>query len=239
MKAFWLALSLLVAAPAAADVDSALIGMWQLQWVGPQILWQVRADGTYRLIGTGARPNEHWGRMQAAGGRWSSEWERGTDQGTYSLQGNSWTVTGSLGPGTWLRIWPGGAPSTATCPHIDIPSVERHFGSAVSGRMIGKACEFSAIKPGIIDELAVESAVINPSMDTLRLHRAACASGTNRDPNVRCVPGLGETAFFYNGALHIYRASNQIAVNLGTYPQNQAVNDADSIAIGRIVVGRL
>jgi hypothetical protein len=239
MKRVLLALSLLVALPAAAEVDPGVVGMWQLQWAGAQILWQVRADGTYRLIGTGARPAEHWGRMQAAGGQWSSEWQSGKDRGTYALKGNAWTVTGSLGPGTWLRTWPGGAPSNASCPHIDLASVERHFASTVSGRIIGKRCELSAIKPGIVDELKIESGVIDLSMDTLRLHRAACASGTNRDPGVRCVAGLGDTAFFIYGALHIYKASSKIMIDLDTHPQNPAIHDADCIALGRIALSRL
>jgi hypothetical protein len=240
MKRFWLGVTLLVVAlPAAAQIDPGLVGMWQLQWVGPQILWQVRADGTYRLIGTGARPAEHWGRMQAAGGQWVSEWQNGKDRGSYALNGNAWTVTGSLGPGTWLRVWPGGAPSKAACPHIDVASVERQFASAVTGRMIGNVCELSAIKPGIVDEISIEAGVIDASRDTLRLFRAACASGTNSDPKVRCVPSLGETAFFIYGTLYIYQASSKIAVKLGTHPQNQAVNDADSIAIGKLVLARL
>jgi hypothetical protein len=239
MKRMWLALLLLVALPAAAEIDPRLVGMWQLQWAGPQILWQVRADGSYRLIGNGARPAEHWGRMQAAAGQWSSEWQNGKDRGTYVLNANAWTVTGSLGPGVWLRVWPGGAPSNAACPHIDVASIERHFASAVTSRMIGNVCEFNATKPGITDELSIEAAVIDANLDTQRLIRAACTNGTNRDPAVRCVPSLGETAFFRYGGLHIYQGNRKISVKLGTYPQNPAINDADTIALGRLVLARL
>jgi hypothetical protein len=227
----------LVATAASAQIDSNLVGTWQLQWLGPQMLWQVRADGVYRLMGVGARPNEHWGRMQASGGKWSSEWERGKDGGSYQLQGTSWTVTGALGTGTWLRIWPSGqASSSATCPYVDIAAIERHFGSAVTGRMIQKSCELSAIKPGIVDEVEITSEVIDPNQDTFRLFRADCANGTNRDPKVRCLTGLGDTAFFIYGKLEIYRGNRHIRIALETYPANDAVRDTDSIALGKLVL---
>ena len=117
--------------------------------------------------------------MQASGGRWSSEWKRDADRGGYDLRGNTWVVTGKLGPGTWVRVWPGPAASSATCPYIDVAAVERHFASAVRGRMIGNTCDLSD------------------------------------------------------------RQSSKITIGLGTYPQNTAVNDADSIALGRAALSRL
>jgi hypothetical protein len=180
------------AVPAAAQVDPALVGMWQLQWAGPQMLWQVRADGVYRLIGTGARPNEHWGRMDAANGQWSSRWERGADRGTYRLNDSTWQVTGSLGTGTWTRVWPGKTASSSSCPHIDVAIVETHFASAVTSRMIGASCDFRATNPGASDELSitVEAAT---SADTMRLKRADCANGSNKDPGLRCVATISCT----------------------------------------------
>jgi hypothetical protein len=234
-------LVLLLAAYAASaqQVDANLVGMWQLQWLGPQMLWQVRADGTYRLIGVGARPNEHWGRMQAAGGKWASEWERGKDGGNYQLQGNSWIVTGALGTGTWVRIWPSAqAAPRASCPYVDVAVVERHFASAVTGRMMQNTCELSAIKPGITDEVSVVSEILDPNQDGFRLYRAACANGTNTDPKVRCLSGLGETAFFIYGKLNIYQGNRHINIGLDTYPANDAVRDADSIALGKIVLAQ-
>jgi hypothetical protein len=228
----------LVTLPAAAQVEPAMVGMWQLQWAGQPIYWQVRADGIYRLMGTGARPNEHWGRMQAANGQWSSQWERGADRGTYRLNGATWTVTGSLGPGTWQRIWPGQKSSASPCPYFDVAVVEAHFASAVETRMIGGECEFSATKVGISDGLSIE---VEPadSMDTMRLHRAACASGTNTNPSIRCVTGLGDAAFFYmNGALHAYRGGKKAVIGLGTFPKNPPLNDADAIALARIALQR-
>jgi hypothetical protein len=235
-------LVLLLAAQAASaqQLDANLVGMWQLQWLGPQMLWQVRSDGTYRLIGVGARPNEHWGRMQASGGKWSSEWERGKDGGSYQLQGNNWTVTGALGTGTWVRIWPSAqAVSRASCPYIDVAVLERHFASAVSSRMIQNSCELSAIKPGITDEVSIDSANIDRNQDTLRLKRADCANGTNKDPvNLRCVTGVGETAFFWSGRLYAYQGDRRVAIDLETYPANAAVKDADSIALAKAVLAQ-
>jgi hypothetical protein len=225
--------------PAVAQVDPALVGMWQLQWVGPQILWQVRADGVYRLVGVGARPNEHWGRMQAANGQWSSQREGGGDRGTYQLNGAAWTVTGSLGPGTWTRVWPGPPPSASACPHFDVALVEAHFASAVSFRMIGNTCEFSATKPGVVDGLSI---AVEPadSTDTLRLKRADCANGTNKDPNLRCVRDVGEAAFFYSsGTLHAYRGNRKVVIDLDTHPANPNLSDADAIAFARAALRRL
>jgi hypothetical protein len=227
-----------LALPAGAQVDPGVVGMWQLEWIGPQMLWQVRADGVYRLVGTGARPNEHWGRMQAANGQWSSQWERGTDRGTYRLNGQAWTVTGSLGTGTWRRIWPSQPSSSATCPYIDVAVVEAHFASNVSSRMIGNTCELSAVKPGVVDGLSI---TVEPatSTDTLRLHRADCANGTNKDPNLRCVRNVGETAFFYlNGTLHAYQNGKKVVIDLATYPPNPPLHDADAIAFARAALQR-
>jgi hypothetical protein len=235
----WVTLVLLLAAQAASaqQVDTNLVGMWQLQWLGPQMLWQVRADGTYRLIGVGARPNEHWGRMQASGGKWASEWERGKDGGSYQLQGSNWTVTGALGTGTWARIWPSAqVASRASCPYIDVAVVERLFASAVSGRMIQTTCELSAIKPGITDGVSIDSELIDRNQDTLRIFRGNCANGTNTDPKIRCVPGLGETAFFMYGKLYAYQGNRRISIALGTYPENNAVKDADSITLAKVVL---
>jgi hypothetical protein len=76
-------------------------------------------------------------------------------------------------------------------------------------------------------------------MDTLRLKRASCATGSNRDPAVRCQPALGDTAFFYNSKLHIYKGSIKITLALNTYPENAAVNDADSIALAKSALQKL
>ena len=226
----------LLALPAAAQVDPNLVGMWQLQLPGPQILWQVRPDGSYRLFGTGARPNEHWGRLQAANGSWSSQWERGADKGTYSLSGNTWTVTGSLGPGAWQRLWPGQS-GGATCPHIDVAAVERHFAGAVKGRMIGATCELNVDRVGVTDSLSIATEV--PRTDSKSLKRAECASGTNQDPGVRCIAGLGDVALVDDGTLYVYRGNMRITISITTYPDNAAINDADEIAIGKLAVSRL
>jgi len=128
---------------------------------------------------------------------------------------------------------------TFTVPaSLDVAAVERHFGSAVTSRMIGNTCELSAIKPGIVDELEITNEVVDPAHDTFSLKRGDCASGTNRDPGVRCLQGLGDVAFFVYGKLNIYRGNRHITIALGTYPENPAVNDADSIALGKLALAR-
>lgn len=88
----------------AAEVDPALIGTWQLQWPGEPIYWDIRADGTYEVSGSGAAV-AHAGTFAAAAGKWSlssSTW--GEDGGTYRpLNENRLMVVGKLGPGTWMR----------------------------------------------------------------------------------------------------------------------------------------
>jgi hypothetical protein len=190
------------------------------------------------LIGSGARPNEHWGRMQAANGQWSSQWERGADRGTYQLNGSTWIVTGSLGPGTWTRVWPSGTSSSGSCPHIDVAVIEAHFASPVTTRASGNTCEFRASQVGISDEVAVTVEAAT-STDTMRLKRADCANGTNKDPNLRCVVNVGETAFFYsNQQLHAYQGGKKVVIDLTTYPANPPLHDADAIAIARAALRR-
>lgn len=243
MKRLLSALVLTLAAQSASaqaptvQVDPSLVGMWQLQWAGPQMLWQVRADGTYRLMGVGVRPNEHWGRMQASGGKWSSAYERGKDAGSYQLQGNNWSVTGSLGTGVWQRIWPSPqAVSTATCPHIDVAAVESHLASALKGRMVQNTCELSATRVGIPDGVSVTSEIMNQNKYYQSRERDACANRTNTDPNLRCVTGLGDVAFFRQGTLHIYQGNRSIAIGHGVYPANPAIADADAIALGKLAL---
>ena len=92
-------------AATTAPVDPALVGTWKLAQPGLNMYWQIRADGSYRYFGVNARPFEHWGTMQASGGRWSSRWAGGTDGGSYTLSGNSWAETGNVGTGNWTRVW--------------------------------------------------------------------------------------------------------------------------------------
>jgi hypothetical protein len=220
--------------PAAADVDPSLVGMWKLQWPGPEILWQVRADGAYRSVGVGARPLETWGRMQAANGKWSSERPGGTDGGTYAVSGNIWTVNATLGKGTWERVWPAGAKSDNFCPDtIDVAAVEALFAGTVRGRMVQRSCEYEASRIGFSDKVSIENVVNNPMTDVFRLKRADCELGTSKDRLVRCIKDVGDTAFFYQGRLNVYAGNRRIVVSLSTYPADPARNDADAIALAR------
>jgi hypothetical protein len=231
--------SLWFALPAAGEVDPNLVGMWKLQWMTGEIHWQVRADGVYRLIGVGARPHEHWGRMQASNGRWSSEWERGIDGGVYELRGANWVVTGAHGTGTWQRVWPGSAASPATCPHIDAASVERLFGSTLEVRMVGDRCDFSAARVGAYDEMSITAETVTPMSDGLRLKRSDCENGTNKDRDVRCVAGLGDAALFLRQTLHFYKGNRLISLTIEMKPEDvPELHDADSIALARNALSR-
>ena len=227
MKRLLLALVLTLAAQSASaqaptvQVDPSLVGMWQLQWAGPQMLWQVRADGVPPDGRRGAAERA-WGRMQASGGKWSSAYERGKDAGSYQLQGNNWSVTGWLGTGVWQRIWPSPqAVSTATCPHIDVAAVESHLASALKGRMVQNTCELSATRVGIPDGVSVTSEIMNQNKYYQSRERDACANRTNADPNLRCVTGLGDVAFFRQGTLHIYQGNRSIAIGHGVFPRTR------------------
>jgi hypothetical protein len=108
------------AALAADALDKALVGTWQLQWPGSALLWAVRADGVYRMHGPGAMPRQ-LGRLEAQGGKFSMTSAVWTDSGSYRVNGNSLTITGKLGPGTWKRVWapdsgPSSVPATASGP---------------------------------------------------------------------------------------------------------------------------
>jgi hypothetical protein len=212
--------------------------MWKLDWRGSETLWQVRADGVYRLIGIGARPNEHWGRLRAARNEWVSEWEKGVDGGSYELRGDTWIVTGALGTGTWQRLWPARG-GNATCPYVDIADIERHFAGVVEGRMIGNLCQLRVSRNGINDGVSITRRELEPEFDPLQVHRAACDRGSNEDASIVCVPDLGDAAFFERDSLHVYRRKTQITIELRTYPENVAVNRADEIALGKLALAAL
>jgi hypothetical protein len=231
---------LLFGSHALAQLDPGIVGRWQLQWAGREMFWHVRPDGAYRLIGVGARPAEHWGQLQASGGKWSTQRPNGGEAGTYELRANTWIVTGPLGPGTWVRVWPTGAPSGTSCPFIDVAAVEQIFATPLQNRMTAESCELMATRVGMTEGVKVSVETFAPGMDTTRLFRGRCATGTNTDPRIRCIQGVGEAAYFDNNAtFYTYRGNTRIAVDVGTYPANQAVHDADSIAIARLALARL
>jgi hypothetical protein len=107
---------LLIFPPAAFStgaVDPALVGKWQLQYVGQPLYWDIRADGTYELSGAGGAV-VHTGSFHAAAGQWSLDspiW--GKDGGGYQLPNpNTFVATGRLGVGVWVRA--SSSPTAAT-----------------------------------------------------------------------------------------------------------------------------
>ena len=103
--------------------------------------------------------------------------------------------------------------------------------------MIGATCELNVSRVGVADGLSIATEV--PRTDSNSLKRAACASGTNRDPGVRCIAGLGDVALVEDGTLYVYRGNMRITISLSTYPDNAAINDADEIAFAKLALGRL
>jgi hypothetical protein len=146
-------------------------------------------------------------------------------------------VTGALGTGIWQRIWPSPeAVTTATCPHIDVAAVERHLASAVTGRMIQNTCELRANKVGIQDGVSVEAEIMNQNKYYWTRERDACRNGTNTDPNIRCVTGLGDVAFFKDGRLRAFQGNRSVTISHGVYPANPAIADADAITLGKLAL---
>jgi hypothetical protein len=92
-------------------VDPALVGTWKLDGVPADVLWVVRADGSYRVHGWAARPAQR-GRFEGTRGRWSVNAPNWQDSGTYQLAApDSWRITSKYGSGVWKRVWhPGQAP---------------------------------------------------------------------------------------------------------------------------------
>ncbi len=125
----WLLVAQLTACH-AAEVDSELVGRWQLQAAVPPIYWDIRADGTYAVSGPMAGAG-HSGSFKAAAGTWSlhsSTW--GDDGGSYRLTDtNTFTGVGRLGPAVWIRVGdavvgdavttPDTAAVTSSAPDVD------------------------------------------------------------------------------------------------------------------------
>jgi hypothetical protein len=152
----------LLAAPAAAGVDGALVGIWQARKKGPGgttvITWQIAPSGAYatRLEGPVPLPGEV-GLLTASGGSWTIHAATlRSDQGTYALDGQGTLTTVSpLGSLTWRRV--AETPGFAQIPSLkgkDLAHVKAEdllaLGRAVSrywfadARLVGL---FGAVQP--------------------------------------------------------------------------------------------
>lgn len=219
---------------ATAKVDPALVGTWKLALPGIKMYWQIRADGMYRYFGVSARPLEHWGRMEASGGRWATQWAGGQDGGSYTLSGNTWQQTGKAGTGNWQRVWkPGDGGSQIVCPLIDVAEVETLFGNATRGRVDAKGCTLTSSGVGYADGLWI-SVIDNASQRFVNVRKQ-----TGKMRPIVDVPGLGNAAFIDGDELHILKGNRYAVIGVGMYPDHpDAVSNATLIRFGRIVAGR-
>jgi hypothetical protein len=221
-------------AATTAPVDPALVGTWKLAQPGLSMIWQIRADGSYRYFGVNARPFEHWGTMEASGGRWSSRWAGGTDGGSYTLTGNTWVETGKVGTGTWSRVWrPGDGGSLVQCPLIDIALVEALVGNAVKGRVGPTNCALTSSGIGYSDGVTVTI------IDNAAARFANVRSNRFKEGNVADVPSVGDAAFIDGDSVHILKGNRYAVVTAQLYPADpNAVTDAALITLGRSVAAR-
>lgn len=149
--------AMLPAAFAADAVDRALVGTWKLEWPGSALYWMVRADGLYRMHGPGANPRQ-LGHLDAQGGKFSMASLVWMDSGTYRVSGNTLSITGKLGPGTWKRVWaPGqgsGTPSgPGACSLVSPDEVAQLLGSPATGAPDKRAGDNGCLFRSTLDNL--------------------------------------------------------------------------------------
>lgn len=220
---------------AASKVEPEFVGRWKLAQPSLEIYWQVRADGSYRYFGVNARPLEHWGTMEAAGGRWSSRWSGGADGGSYTVSGNSWQVSGNAGTGTWQRVWkPGDGGSQGQCPLIDIAEVDALVGNATTASATATGCRIGASGIGYSD--GVQISIIENAVERF----ANVRKQTNAMRPVIDLPGIGTAAFIDGDSVHLLKGSRYAVITAQLYPDvPEAVPDAALVRLARSVAARL
>jgi hypothetical protein len=206
----------------AADVDRGLVGTWKLEWPGSALYWAVRADGVYRMHGPGANPRQ-LGRLDAQGGKFSMASAVWADSGTYRVNGDSLTITGKLGPGTWKRVWGPGKGEAATgpgaCSLVSADDVARLLGAPASGGPDARAGEGGCLFRSTLSNL--DSLTIrvrrNQSLFFQNLRKSAGASAID-------VPGVGDQAWAKGGGvdsigeLSILRGTTWVTLSASLQP---------------------
>ncbi len=216
-------------------IEPALVGMWQLAMPGMRIYWHIRADGTYRYFGVNARPFEHWGYMEAFGGRWATQWAGGVDGGSYTLAGDRWQESGKAGVGNWQRVWkPGAGGSQGHCPLIDVAAVEALVGSATKIRADVKGCSLAASGVGYADGVTI-AVMENAASRFMTVRKYAVTKGTAID-----LPGVGTAAYIDGDGVHILKGNRYAEVNARVYPDHpDAVSNEALTRLARSVAARL
>jgi hypothetical protein len=105
--------------------------------------------------------------------------------------------------------------------------------------MISNTCEFSVSRVGSSDEVKVVVEIITEFNDSLRRVRGDCETGANSNPQVKCLSGLGNVAFFRSGSLVVYSGNKELSIRLGMYPANPVLTESDAIALARVALARL
>ncbi|WP_337876841.1 hypothetical protein [Elioraea sp.] len=214
-----------------------MVGTWKLQWIGPDIYWQIRADGHYRSFGTGARPNEHWGRMTAAAGRFSSRWRGGEDGGSYSVDGAVLSTTGKLGRGSWTRLWqPGhGGQSQSNCPLVEAAVVEEAIGSPVRGRAMPTGCDFHATLAGAGEvRINVLRPTDYPAAMWFERDRRCLQRLTSKCVAIE-VGGIGDRAFLRGQSITVLKGNTIYRIQRKLSPAPDDDDTVDLVQLGKAV----
>jgi hypothetical protein len=181
-------------------VDRALVGTWQLDWPGPALYWAVRADGVYRMHGPGAKPRQI-GRLDAQGGTFSMASAVWMDSGSYRVNGNSLSITGRLGPGTWKRVWAQGQSASTpsgpgACSLVSPDDAAQLLGAPVTGGPDVRAGENGCLFRSTLSNLDSLTVRIrrNQGQFFQNLRKSATTSAID-------VPGVGQQAWAKAGGM--------------------------------------
>lgn len=126
----FLAALTLLPATAQAQVDPAVVGTWQAMVPGPQgltqMVWEIRADGTYTLTTDSPSTPAHSGTIIFGNGQWVLTATTGSpglsDAGTYQIQPTTLLASGKSGVLLWQKAGSPGAPTQAAWP-ADLPGI--------------------------------------------------------------------------------------------------------------------
>jgi hypothetical protein len=210
------------AALAAGPVDRGLVGTWKLEWPGSALYWAVRPDGVYRMHGPGANPRQ-LGRLDAQGGKFSMASAVWMDSGSYRVNGNSLSITGKLGPGTWKRVWAPGQGATVSgpgsCSLVSADDVAQILGAPASGGPDARAGDNGCLFRSTLSNL--DSLTIrvrrNQGQFFQNVRKGATTSAID-------VPGVGDQAWAKAGGidsideLAILRGDTWVSISASLQP---------------------
>lgn len=114
----------LLPATARAQVDPAVVGTWQTMMPGPegvtQLVWVIRADGTYTLTSDSLTTPAQGGTIIFGNGQWVLTATTGnpgaSDAGTYQIHPTTLLTSGKSGVTLWQKSGSPGAPAQTAWP---------------------------------------------------------------------------------------------------------------------------